>query len=310
MSAFQNKRHPAVTGRPAAAGSQSVAVRLATIKFGALVLAVLLPFASCATAPHQFSADPLDILGDDAPWYAVFPVEENRSVLEAFSRTRADGQSFMKNMERAEVLYLAGLSRDSSGDADIPFSLVATGSFPATMSGLAFSKKNGWIKKSSQSDGVWYQNGRMAVAIPRPGLLCMGTPETLPGMLDAVRNPAGGEVPVTGEFRALVPQSGTGDGTIALYVRDRQFIRDRVLKTVELELPVQGILAMARRNPESGNYHLVLRLFYPDERTARALLPLVRLVLTAMVKQDGTTQILEMHVGPEDIADLLSFVYF
>lgn len=276
----------------------------------AVSIIVMLSAISCATAPHSFSADPLGILGADAPWYAVFPVDENRSVLEAFSRTLTDSKSFMKGMERAEVLYLAGLPRNSAGDAETAFSIVATGSFPVKMSRLAFPEKDGWEKKGSRKDGVWYENGSTAVAIPGPGLLCMSTPEYLSRMLEAVRNPPSEDVSVDDTFRNTVPRSGSGDGTIALYIRDRQFIKNTFLDTVELELPIQGMLVTARRIPGHSEYRLVIRIHYPDERTTRALLPLVRLVLSGSVTQDGTTHRLEMQVKPEDIADLLGFVYF
>lgn len=276
----------------------------------ALGIAVVLLFESCATAPYAFSFDPLGILDQDAPWYAVLPVEENRSVFEAFSESLESGTSFMKDIERASVLYLAGHSRNREAGETLPFSLVATGSFPSSMSGLAFSKKDGWEKMGSRRDGVWYRNGRMGAAIPRAGLLCMSDPSLLPGMLNAIRNPPGEEVPAPPEFREAIPRSGSGDGTIALYIRDRHFISETMLKGTNLELPIQGILVLAKRVYDTGNYRLVFRMYFPDERTARAMVPMVRLVFTGSAQLDGTTLVFDLSMKPEDIADLLKFVYF
>lgn len=275
-----------------------------------IAVSVMLSAVSCATAPHRFSADPLGILGNDAPWYAVFPVEGNRPVLEAFSSRIEDGKSFLKNVERAEVLYLAGLQHNSTGKTDVPFSLAATGSFPAAMMSFAFKEKDGWEKQGSRTDGVWYRKGGTAVAIPRPGLLLMSNPETLSLMREAVDNPQHEPVPVISEFRSLVPQDGTGDGTIALYIRDRQFVSGTILGMDELELPIQEILVTARHIPDNGKYQMVLRLYFPDERTSRAMLPLVRLTLSGTVTREGKTHRMEMQIAPEDIAELLGFVYF
>lgn len=291
MSAYQSKRT-----------SNGI---LAALAFCAVCVLV-----SCSTAPHVFTADPLAIFGDDARWYAVLPVEENRPVFEAFGKKLDNGTSFMKDVERADVLYVAGMYDDTDENKTIPFSLVATGSFPASMSSLAFSKKDGWEKMGSRSEGVWFRNDRMAVAIPRAGLLCMSDPDTLPGMLDALRNPSGEDVPVPPEFRDAIPRSGSGDGTIALYVRNRQFITDFVLKGTDLDLPIQGLLVLAKRLSDTGDYQLVLRIYFSDERTARAMVPLMRLVLTGTTKLDGTTHVLNLSVTAEDIAKLLEFVYF
>lgn len=279
-------------------------------RVAAITVIVMMSAVSCATAPHRFSTDPLGILGNDAPWYAVFPVEANRPVLEAVSSGLEDRESFLKNIGRAEVLYLAGLPQNANGLMENSFSLVATGSFPASMISLAFRKKDGWEKQGSRDEGVWYRRGGTAVAMPRPGLLLISNPETLSLMRDALDNPQNEPVHVISDFRAFVPQSGSGDGTIALYIRDRQFLSSTILEMNELELPIQGILATARRIADNGKYRLILRLYFPDERTSRAMLPLVRLALSGTVTREGNTHILEMQAAPEDIAELLGFVYF
>jgi len=183
---------------------------------------------SCATGPHTFTADPLAYLGEDAAWYGVVPVAANLPILEALSRRMEDGDAFMENLDRATMLYLAGTGNTTGGDRqEFPFRLVATGSFPPKMARVAFPSRKGWEKINSE-DGVWYRNRTVAAAIPRPGLLFFGRPEILPDMLGTATKIV--EIPVREEFRALVPRSGTGDGTIALYVRSGDAVRDRAPK--------------------------------------------------------------------------------
>jgi hypothetical protein len=128
-------------------------------------------------------------------------------------------------------------------------------------------------------------------------------------MLRNVAQPA--EIPVREEFRALVPRSGTGDGTIALYVRSGDAVRERLLGDVPFSLPVTDLLVTigtATKIVEKP-YIITIRLYMPDQRTTRAMLPLIRLVFSSAVRQDGTSLVLELPADAEDIADFLEFLY-
>ena len=299
-----NARRNLVTRRSTAGGHPFAPLAVCA----AFCLAAISLF-SCATGPHTFTADPLAYLGEDAAWYGVVPVAANLPILEALSRRMEDGDAFMENLDRATMLYLAGTGNTTGGDRqEFPFRLVATGSFPPKMARVAFPSRKGWEKIDSE-DGAWYRNGSLAAAIPRPGLLFFGKSEILPAMLRNVAQPA--EIPVREEFRALVPRSGTGDGTIALYVRSGDAVRDRLLGDVPFSLPVTDLLVTigtATKIVEKP-YIITIRLYMPDQRTTRAMLPLIRLVFSSVVRQDGTSLVLELPADAEDIAEFLDFLY-
>ena len=305
MSASRsNARRNVVTRRSAAEGHH-----FASLAVCVAFCFVALSLFSCATGPHTFTVDPLAYLGEDAVWYGVVPVATNRPILEALSRRMEDGDAFMENLDRATMLYLAGTGDTTGGDRqEFPFRLVATGSFPPKMARIAFPSRKGWEKINSE-DGTWYRNGSLAAAIPRPGILFFGRPEILPDMLGTATKIV--EIPVREEFRVLVPRSGTGDGTIALYVRSGDAVRDRLLGDVPFSLPVTDLLVTigtATKIVEKP-YIITIRLYMPDQRTTRAMLPLIRLVFSSAVRQDGTSLVLELPADAEDIAEFLDFLY-
>jgi len=221
-----------------------------------------------------------------------------------------DGDAFMKFMERASMLYLAGTSGKTGGDGkEFPFRLVATGSFPPRMASVAFSSRKGWIKTSSP-DGIWFRNGSLAAAIPRPGLLLLSPPADMPEMLGNVILPA--EVVVRDEFRDLVPRSGTGDGTLALYVQDVDLVKDHLMADSPFSLPITDLLVTIGTATKivENPYTITIRIFLPDQRTTRAMRPLVRLIFTSDVRMEGNSLVLGLPADADDIADFLDFLYF
>lgn len=266
--------------------------------------------SACATAPHAFSSDPLAIMGGDASWYAVVPVSGNKVLLEELAHNMDNPQSVKNVLNRTNRIYLSGTLLQDESSGLLPFKILATGSYPKSMASIAFSSSRGWQKQGAVFGSVWFKNGYFGAAIPRKGLVCMSDSALMPGMLENVQKPFLEPIAVDPLFRASVEQPDT-DSQITVFISEASYFLQLILGS-NITFAAQNILITA--SPDAGSkgedYRVGVRITLADQRNARALATLFRIVLNVPIHIENNTLIVnEQKMTAKELAHKFYFLY-
>lgn len=292
-------------------------------RYAAFFLAAL-ALAGCAGVKFPVPPDPLVLLGEGGALYAAFPVAPNRALLDAAMATvpglsDKDRDSWASLVDRTETARLA-LFEDAS------VRIVLTGNFPKAAEPLVFPASKGWTRVRDASGFYWHENGSIAAAIPATDIVCVvisGSERKNEAVVSKPQNAAGksmqemlsraiSEAPyplVSAAFTARSAHLMAGDD-IALYLA----VPNAVLPSLfgaDFSLPVDSGECIAR--PESGSltYALSFTLVAPDERRARAMATIVKIMAGTEPRIEGTAVNFAIKgVSVETLAGFTDFLIF
>lgn len=267
----------------------------------AIVLGALL--SGCAGASFKAPADPLVLLGADAALYAVLPVEPNRPFLDAAASSITalsdkDRESLGGILDRSAVIR-AALYADGS------MRLAVSGNFPRAAAAFAFSESRGWKRVSAGRGPSWYDNGSYAAAIPAEGLLCVASASAMAAMLAAADDPL--PPPVSPSFEVL-SRTPPLSGESAVYLADPGAVLPLVFGS-DISLPLERAECLALPSEGGRSYGLSFRLEAADEKRARALASLLRILSGSQAETSGPSVTLTLRdVTPETLAGFTRFL--
>ncbi len=270
-----------------------------------LVFFSVVLLAGCATRSPVGPADPFSVLEHGASVYAVFPAESHRPLLDLLARNQKDGDALLRAFDRTDMVY-ASVSPGSS------FRLLVAGNFPRGTSSLYFPSSKGWTKKNSSDLGTWYRAATMDAAVPKSGMVLLSSAGGMETFLGNLKNPV--PVSLSPSFNSYVSNAET-DGRIGVFLMHADFLTKTVLGP-DVSLPVQyaEIYAQApiTREFESGSPYLVsARIVMQDERTARAMSTLLRLITGSGIRLEKETVYIDSFpVSAEKLVEWAEKLYF
>lgn len=262
----------------------------------------------CKTSVPVLSFNGLDVIGQGAAFYLVLPVEKNRDILVSFAKTQKDADSLITAINRTSLVY-AGMFNKPEGIL-YTSRLLATGSFPASASYIIFPKAKGWSRVRGQDGKKWYRNENIEASIPKSGLAFMTNGHDISDMLHNFDSPIPVSIPAGFRQFSLNAQS---ESAIALFVPDAKKIVSLILGG-DITLPITWAEIYADRaasETDANNSYIVsASVELSDARSARAMVTLLRLTMSADITLDGTTlHIISRPIPGEKLVEFASLLY-
>lgn len=285
-------------------------IRRASIAF---LFSALFAFTvtGCKTGVPVLSSNGLDIIGEGAAFYLVLPVVKNRELLVSFAKTQKDADSLITAINRTSLVH-AGMFKKGE-DGTYTSRLLATGSFPTSASYMIFPKAKGWNRVRGQDGKKWYQNADIEASIPKSGLVFISSGNDIAAMLDNFDSPTPISLPEGFRQFSLNAQS---ESQIALFVPDAKNLvslilgGDITLPVIWAEIYADRIDGETDADRAENSYIVTANVELSDTRSARAMLTLLRLTISANITLDGSTlRIISPSIPGEKLVEFASLLY-
>ncbi len=229
-------------------------------------------FAGCAGSIRPEKIDPVGIIGNDAQLYIAAPVHSNEVLLNRIMQRFFAKKAAKQYLSRSSCIYL-GIAFDKK-----EIRICSLGSYPASLSGSIFKKKDGWEKRLSiPSEGnrksgriIPYYHSQIAdasLSVKGLALLCAGGMaknsdlRNTEAFLQRVYNPV--VVALPPRFEAAC---NTGN-TIALYSGKPELLLAMIIGSSDITLPVTALEFYF--SPQKNGTYVYDAVFHtPDKRSA------------------------------------------
>lgn len=266
------------------------------------VLIPVLLFTGCVTSLPDQSKNPFGSIGNDADLYIAAPVKGNEQLLSAyFARFMAekDAARFFSRTTHLYAGVCAGIHPQVC--------LYAQGRYPAGLSGLIFSKKNGWTKKKKEIDtqNISFFQSEFADAVLTPAQLYFlfgGSERKSDTFLSRVC------IPEPVQFAPDFLYGECKSGTISVFVRSPAVFFSAFLRLTDIQLPVKSIVLRLSLYKENY-YQFSARFETPTVKTAQILKFLLKNAIHADISIDGAYLLLENGIlSVSEIVQMLAVV--
>lgn len=265
------------------------------------VLLLAVAFSGCAGFRISVPDDPLVLLGDEAALYAVLPVAPNRGLLvRAVENVEGLGdkerESAREIIERTDFVRF-GLYGDQTA------ALVLSGDFPRAAAPFVFPESKGWKKVKGTAGASWYEAGRVSAAIPVSGTVCVTLGSDMDTMLSRAK---AAPYPPVSETVAALSASRLSE-EIAFSLLQPALFLPSVLGS-GMNLPVTRIDGYCSPDKGGASYTVGLSFSAPDERQAKALAALLKLLSGRNTETAGF--VVSLETGATTVETLAGFTGF
>lgn len=244
---------------------------------GALMVAILF-FAGCASHKERTVFQPFGAIGPNADIYIFAPVAGNEPLLTALLTVFVPEKTAQQYLKRTSALHI-GVRYEKHSTV----SLASTGSYPVGLSGLVFSQKDGWEKrtvllKDYEGHGAYYHSRAADVVLEQHAAYSLlgDSTRNVDDFLYRIIHPQNPVFPA--RFQSLLD----GGGEIGLYARSGSLAAGAVLGMQGIELPLQSIELYLKKGADS-TYHYSAVFKAPHARAALVLKMLISTVLHGTV---------------------------
>lgn len=260
---------------------------------GFAIAAVLLS-AACATRSDAHSIQPFGAVGTEADVYVFASVAGNEPLLKTVFMAFVPETTAEQYLKRTEALYIGA----EYGGSTPEVTMVSAGSYPVALSGLLFSKKDGWEKRRSTSYGkeTYYHSSAADIVLRSKNafaLLGSGTRNT-EGFLQRVSEPRQPVFPV--RFQTLVDAGGEGE--IGVYAPSGSRVAAALFGLQDIALPVRSIALYLKKNTDASYRYSAV---FEAVNTRAALV--LRALLGAVLKGTLSVQDASIFVENADISE-------
>lgn len=264
--------------------------------------AVLVLFfsAGCASHSDKYGIQPFGAVGTKADVYVFASVSGNEPLLKTVLTAFVPEKTAAQYLKRTSALYI-GVEYGSAPSV----TLASAGSYPVNMSGVLFSKKDGWEKRrfAGMKNIAYYHSQAADITLPskhRAFALLGDKDRNTAVFLQRVSNP---EQPVfPPRFQTLAETGGKGE--IGLYARSGSAVAAQLFGMEDIELPVRSIELYLKNTGSSYHYSAVFEAV--NARAASVLRMLLGAVLAGTFSIQETSVFVEnADISEAELVELL-----
>ena len=272
-----------------------------------LAITATIFFAGCATRPDIYGVQPFGVVGAEADMYIFAPVSGNEDLLKTLFTTFVPKKTAEQYLTRTSALYIGA---EYDGTAAPEVTVVSTGSYPVSLSGLLFSKKDGWEKRrvvSSGNGGTYYHSKAADIVLQSKSafaLLGSGGRNTDDFLL-RMSEPRQPVFPV--RFQTMIESGGAGE--ISIYAPSGSRVIVALFGLQDIELPIRSIELYLKKNADAVyRYSAVFEVANP--RAAVVLRALLGAVLNGSLSvQDSSIFVENADISETELISLFrSFI--
>ncbi len=238
----------------------------------AAALAAAVFFAGCAGSIRPEKIDPVGIIGNDAQLYIAAPVKDNEVLLTRIMQRFFTKKTAKQYLSRTSCVY-SGIVFDKK-----EMRVCSFGSYPASLSGNIFKKRDGWEKRrvepletdSKAARSISYYHSPMAdvsLAVKGLALVCAGGLDTAAKQQSSEAFFRRVYQPDTVVLPPRFEAACKSGHTIALYSGKPEFIIAMIIGSSDITLPVTA-LEFYFSPQENGTYMYDAVFQTPDKRSA------------------------------------------
>ena len=260
-----------------------------------IIIGAVVFISSCVSRPpvYKYNMQAFGAVGTDADAYIFVPVAGNEPLLNTLFTAFVPEKTAVQYLSRTSALYI-GIYRE----AEPSVTVVSIGSYPVSLSGLLFSKKDGWeTRRAAVLNHPPYYTSAVAdiVVQERTAFMLLGGNQRKPAaFLQRIAEPHYPLFPP--RFQALSEAGGVGE--IGLYARSGSRIVAALLGLEDIELPIRSIELYLKKNADSV-YRCSAVFETTDVRTAFV----VKLLLSRGMSGNFSVQDSSVFVENADITE-------
>jgi len=269
-----------------------------------LAVATVLFSTGCATRSDTHGIRPFGAVGAKADVYVFAPVSGNEPLLRTLFTAFVPKETAAQYLNRTSALYI-GVQYGPAPEVTV----VSAGSYPVSLSGLLFSKKDGWEKRRSQflvNSAYYHSQAADVVLRPKTAFALLGNKDrNTDAFLQRITEAQQPAFPA--RFESLLSRDGAGEthAEIGVYIRSAHRIIAELAGLEDIELPVRSIEFYLRK--AAGTTYRYSAVFETvNARTAAVLRLWVGSMLTGTLSIDGSALVMQdAEITEERLIDLL-----
>ena len=253
-----------------------------------LAITAVIFFAGCVTNPNRYDAQPFSAVGTNADIYIFAPIAGNEALLKTLFTAFVSKKTAEPYLKRTSTLYIGA----KYGGMVPEVTVVSAGSYPVSLSGLLFSKKDGWEKRRNEysGKGSYYHSKTADIVLQSKtafALLGSSTRNT-DNFLLRLSEPKQPAFP--DRFQTMVEAGGTGE--IGIYAPSGSRIISALFGLQDIDLPLRSIELYLKKNTDT-TYRYAAIFDVVNARAAVVLRTLLGTVLKGTLSVQGSSIFVE-----------------